>query len=90
MGWVTVNGKQWWEPQYRVVEKDGWYSPQMHYLVRDRERWFSLLRNGYLADPDGWNVNPEDGEGVVVLMETREMADSAINKAKLINASPAG
>lgn len=88
MGWITVNGAQWWEPTYRVVERDGWHSPQMHYPVRGQERWFSLLRDGTCADPDGWNLDPHDGEDVLVLMETREMADSAIAKAKRINVPP--
>jgi len=70
---------------YRVEERDGWFSPQMRYLVRGKIRWFSLLRNGYWADPDSWNVDPEDGESVLVLMETREMAESAIHKAMRIN-----
>ena len=73
------------EAEYRVVEINGYYSPQMKFLVRDKWRWFSLLRNGYWADPDGWNVDTSDGEDVIVLMQTMEMADSAIDKAKKIN-----
>ena len=88
MGWITVNGQQWWEPQYRVIEKDGWFSPQMYYLARGHGRWFSLLRDGNCADPTGWNLDPNDGEDVLVLMQTREMADSAIAKAKRINVPP--
>jgi hypothetical protein len=70
---------------YRIVERDGMYSPQMSYPVRGQHRWVSLKRDGYWADPDGWNIDPDDGEDVVVLMETREMAESAIMKAKTIN-----
>ena len=89
MGWITApNGEKWWEPQYRVVERDGWFSPQMQYPVRGQDRWFSLLRNGVLADPDCWNIDPADGEDVLVLMQTQEMADGAIAKAKRINVPP--
>ncbi len=71
-----------WQFEYRVVEISGMYSPQQSYLVRGRDRWFSLLRSGIWADPDGWNI---DDENVIVLMETREMADAAIAKARQIN-----
>ena len=71
--------------EYRVAEINGWYSPQIKHLVRGHERWFSLLRNGFWADPDGWNVDPDDGEDVLVLMQTREMAEAAIAKAKRVN-----
>ena len=74
-----------WKSDYRVVEKDGWFSPQQHYPVRGHDRWFSLLRNGYWADPDGWNADPADGEDIVVYMQTREMAEAAIAKAMKIN-----
>lgn len=82
-----VNGT--WVSEFRVVEIAGMYSPQQGYLVRDHERWFSLLRNGYWADSDSWNMNPSDGESVIVLMETREMADAAIAKARVICGYPA-
>lgn len=72
---------------YRILEINGMYSPQMQYLVRDKHRWFSLLRTGMWADPDGWNVEPKDGENVLVLMQTREMAEAAIAKAKKINSN---
>ena len=72
---------------YRVTTINGMYSPQIGYAVRGKERWFSLLRNGYWADPDAWNVEPEDGEEVIVLMESREMADAAISRAQAINAA---
>lgn len=85
MGWVGEGNDKRWQSSYRVVERDGWYSPQQSYLVRGEDRWFSLLRNGCWADPEGWNIDPQDGEDVLVLMQTREMADSAIAKAKRIN-----
>lgn len=78
------------QPAYRVIEINGWHSPQQSCLVRGAVRWFSLLRNGYFADPDAWNIEPEDHEDVVVLMETREMADAAIEKAKRINTKRQG
>ena len=78
----------YWQAEYRVVERDGMFSPQMGYLVRGRDRWFSLNRAGYFADPDGWNVDPADGEEIVVLMQTREMAEYAVAKAKAINIKP--
>jgi hypothetical protein len=77
-----------WVSEFRVVEIAGMYSPQQGYLVMDQERWFSLLRDGSWADPGSWNVRPDDGEGVVVLMETREMADAAIAKARAICGYP--
>ena len=88
MAWETHSGNRWWRPEYRVVEHDGWFSPQIHYPVRGHERWFSLLRNGVMADPDGWNADPSDGEDVLVLMQTKEMADAAISKAERINTPP--
>lgn len=72
-----------------MVERDGWFSPQMHYPVRGCDRWFSLLRSGVMADPDGWNISPSDGEDVIVLMQSREMAEAAIAKAERINIPPA-
>lgn len=72
-------------PEYRVIKRDGWYSPQMSYLIRGETRWFSLLRNGYWADPDGWNANSSDGENVVVIMQSKDAAEDAIVKAKKIN-----
>lgn len=74
-----------WQSEYRVVEIAGMFSAQQGYIVRNHHRWFSLLRDGCWADPDGWNVNPADGEEIVVLMQTREMAEAAIAKAKKIN-----
>ncbi len=73
-----------WRSEYRVLEIAGMYSPQQGYIVRGRERWFSLLRSGVWADPDGWNIDDED---IVVLMQTREMADAAIAKARKINST---
>ena len=77
------------KPEYRVIERDGWYCPQMSYLVRDETRWFSLMRNGYWVDPDGWNADVADGEDVLCLMQSRDAAEDAIIKAKAINAEGA-
>jgi hypothetical protein len=78
--------KHTYVPQFRIIETVEGFSPQMSYLVRGKDRWFSLLRDGHWADPDGWNVDDSDGESVTVFMQTREMADAAIAKARKINA----
>lgn len=78
-----VGGK--WRSDYRVVEIAGMFSPQQSYPVRGIDRWFSLLREGQWADPGGWNVDAADGEDIVVLMQTREMAEAAVAKAQKIN-----
>ena len=87
MPWTGEGGAKRWEPDYRVVERDGWFIAMQSHIVRNKERWFSLNRGGYWVDPDQWNVEPEDGEDIVCLMQTREIADAAIAKARKSNAS---
>lgn len=83
MAWIGDGEKKRWEPEYRVVERDGWFVA----LQSHGDRWFSLKRDGYWVDPDQVNVEPEDGEGVECLLQTREMADAAIAKARKINSA---
>lgn len=85
MGWVGEGEHKRWQSQYRIVERDGWFMPQQEYLVRGALRWFSLLRDGQWADPDSWNVDAGDGENLLVLMQTREMAEAAVSNAKRAN-----
>lgn len=85
MPWSGEGEGKRWISVYRIVERDGWFSPQQAYPVRGRDRWFSLLRDGTWADPGQWNMEPKDGEDIVVLMQTREMAESAIAKAQRTN-----
>lgn len=69
-------------PEYRIIETDAGYEPQIRYLVRDRERWFALLPSGYWADPDEWD---EDDSGTRLILATRTKAERAIIKAQAIN-----
>lgn len=75
-------------PEYRVVDVDGCFEPQMKYLVRGLEHWYALLPNGYIADPDVWSVSASGKTGASTVrstMPTRAEADAAINKAMRIN-----
>lgn len=73
------------ESEYRVIERDGWFSPQMSYLVRGQIRWFALNRDGYFADPWSWNTEPGDSDDAMMLLQSREAADAAIVRAMRIN-----
>jgi len=69
-------------PQYRIVEREHGFEPQMSFLVRGTERWFPLNREGYWVYPDGWD---DDETTVRVIMPDRAMAERSLARAKAIN-----
>lgn len=86
MGWEYKDGERHiYRPEYRIVERDGGFEPQMQYQVNDVERWYALLATGYMADPNVWKIG-SDGESYVrVILPDLEMAERAILRAKTIN-----
>lgn len=71
---------------YRVVEREGGFEPQMRYPINGIDSWVALNADGCWADPNDWdNVTfgrPQLGRSV---MATREEAQSAITKARRVN-----
>lgn len=69
---------------YRVVEVDGWYEPQLEYNkgVGEGMFWAPLNGDGYWADPSSYTF----GETMERhLFRTRELADRAVARAMRIN-----
>ena len=70
--------------RYRVVRREGGFEPQMLYTrgMRDGRTWFPLNSQGYWLEPEAFSY------GVVTRhapLTSREDADRAIERAKLIN-----
>lgn len=86
MGWELKDGERYrYLPEYRVVERDGGFEPQMQYEVNDVERWYALLATGYMADPNVWKIGSGGESYVRVILPTREMAERAVLRASTIN-----
>ena len=74
-----------YEPTYRIEETMGGYEPQMRLEVRGVERGYALTPKGYMADPDVYDPGSTGESCIRAIMPTKEMAERAILRAKLIN-----
>jgi len=69
--------------EYRITEIDGWYEPQMKYkTTTNGDVWHPLDREGYWADPGAYTTGIP---GVRVLVNSLEIAQAIIEKAKRLN-----
>lgn len=85
MGWVGEGEGKRYIPEYRIVDQDGGFEPQMQYQIGGIDRWYSLLSGGIMADPDAWKRWSGGESYVRVIFPCREMAERAILRAKTIN-----
>jgi hypothetical protein len=79
-------------PQYRIVERGSGWEPQMLYrpgsskFTGPKGVWFPLNSQGYWLEPDAFDYGDVTKHAP---LPTREEAERAIERAKLINSDNA-
>lgn len=86
MPWVGEGDARHYEPAYRIEELFGGFEPQMELDTRPPgPRWYALTAKGYMADPDIYDAGSTGESFVRVILPTKEMAERAVLRAKMIN-----
>lgn len=83
--WTGEGAERRYVPEYRVEIVGNEFEPQMKYQVNGVERWYALLENGCLADPDIWKFGSTGESYVRVRLPTVDRAERALLRARVIN-----